>query len=97
MARGCSKSGLTVTATCTSCHTAHRVLPERRLHLQRQPRNLPADLREPATHGIQEQFETQRPLRLVSKSDKPLPVCNDCHTAHTIQRTDASQASSSRS
>jgi hypothetical protein len=25
---------------------------------------------------------------LVGKTDKPLPVCNDCHTAHTIRRAD---------
>ncbi len=60
-ARGCSKSGLTVTAMCTDCHTAHSV----------QPRRTPvrASTREivPATcgrchHGIEEQFEQQHPL-----------------------------------
>jgi hypothetical protein len=78
-----------VTATCTSCHTAHAVLP----------RNDPASTVNPANvpktcgachHGIEEEFEKSVHHTMVGKTDKPLPVCNDCHSAHTIQRADAS-------
>jgi hypothetical protein len=39
-------------------------------------------------HGIEEQFENSIHAKRVGGSDKPLPVCNDCHTAHAIRRTD---------
>ena len=26
----------------------------------------------------------------ITKTSKPLPVCNECHSAHSIQRTDPS-------
>ncbi len=86
--KGLSQSGLTVTATCTSCHTAHRELPSADSNSSVNPRNLPSTCGS-CHHGIQEQFEKSIHSTLVSKSDKPLPVCADCHSAHTIQRTDA--------
>jgi len=86
--KGLLKSGLTVTATCTSCHTAHRVLPRADSSSSVNPRNLPQTCGT-CHHGIQEQFQKSIHSVLVSKSGKPLPVCSDCHTAHTIQRADA--------
>jgi len=85
--KGLLKSGLTVTATCTSCHTAHHVLP------RSDPESTVNAGRVPTTcgqchHGIEEQFESSIHARRVTKTDKALPVCNDCHTAHSIRRTD---------
>lgn len=81
------KNGLTVTATCTNCHTAHGILPTADPQSSVNPANLPRTCGV-CHHGIEEQFEQSVHSRLVTKTDKPLPVCNDCHTAHTIRRTD---------
>jgi len=85
--KGLLKSGLTVTATCTNCHTAHGVLPSADSASSVNPRNLPTTCGS-CHHGIQEQFEQSIHSASVSTSGKPLPVCADCHSAHTIQRAD---------
>ncbi len=85
--KGLLKSGLTVTATCTNCHTAHMVLPKTDPQSTVNPKNVPATCGA-CHHGIEEQFEQSVHSRLVTKTDKDLPVCNDCHSAHTIRRTD---------
>jgi hypothetical protein len=86
--KGLMKSGLTVTATCTNCHTPHGVLPKSDTLSSVNPRNVPETCGR-CHHGIQEQFEASIHSQKVSKSGKPLPVCSDCHTAHTIRRVDA--------
>ena len=85
--KGLLKSGLTVTATCTNCHTAHMVLPASDPQSTVNPKNLPATCGT-CHRGIEEQFEQSVHSRLVTKTDKALPVCNDCHSAHSIRRTD---------
>ena len=85
--KGLMKSGLTVTATCTSCHSAHSVLPKTDSLSSVNPKNVPQTCGR-CHHGIQEQFEASIHAVMVGKTDKPLPVCNDCHTAHTIRRAD---------
>ena len=86
--KGLAKSGLVVTAKCTDCHTSHRELPSADTLSSIHPNSTPATCGK-CHHGIENQFEKSIHSRLVSISDKPLPVCNDCHTAHTITRTDA--------
>ena len=85
--KGLMKSGLTVTATCTSCHTPHSVLPKSDTLSSVNRKNVPQTCGR-CHHGIEEQFERSIHATLVGKTDKPLPVCNDCHTAHTIRRAD---------
>ncbi|MCX6122198.1 MAG: hypothetical protein NTX44_11350 [Ignavibacteriales bacterium] len=85
--KGLMKSGLTVTAMCTNCHTAHSVLPRNDEASSVNPKNLPETCGK-CHNGIEQQFEKSIHSKLVSKSDKPLPVCNDCHSAHTIRRAD---------
>jgi uncharacterized protein with PIN domain len=85
--KGLMKSGLTVTAMCSNCHTAHSVLPRSDSLSSVNPKNLPATCGK-CHHGIEEQFEKSIHSRLVSKSDRQLPVCDDCHTAHKIRRAD---------
>jgi hypothetical protein len=85
--QGLMKSGLTVTAMCTSCHTAHDVLPRSDSASSVNPINLPATCGR-CHQGIQEQFEQSVHSALVTKTAKALPVCSDCHTAHTIRRAD---------
>ncbi|OGU62106.1 MAG: hypothetical protein A3K31_10875 [Ignavibacteria bacterium RIFOXYA12_FULL_35_25] len=86
--KGLLKSGLTVTATCTDCHTAHRELPHIDPSSSINPTNIPATCGN-CHHGIQEQFEKSIHSTLVSKSGKKLPTCENCHSAHQIIRADS--------
>lgn len=85
--KGLMKSGLTVTATCTNCHTAHRVLPHENDSSSISRKNIPETCGR-CHHGIQEQFQSSIHATKVANTEKDLPVCNDCHTAHTIRRAD---------
>lgn len=85
--KGLMKSGLTVTAMCTSCHTAHAVLPKRDPLSSVNRMNIPHTCGR-CHHGIEEQFEQSIHATQVGYTKKALPVCSDCHTAHTITRTD---------
>ncbi|MDH3268526.1 MAG: hypothetical protein OEM46_06690 [Ignavibacteria bacterium] len=86
--KGLLKSGLTVTATCTACHTAHRELPHLNPESSINPANI-ASTCGTCHHGIEEQFVKSVHSPLITKTDKQLPVCNDCHSAHTIRRADS--------
>jgi hypothetical protein len=81
------KSGLTVTATCTDCHTAHRELPHTDSTSSVYQGNI-AKTCGNCHFGIEESFNKSVHSPLVTKTNKKLPVCNTCHTAHTIKRTD---------
>jgi len=85
--KGLLKSGLTVTATCHNCHTAHSVLPRTDPESSVNPKNVPTTCGR-CHHGIEEQFEKSIHSRLVSKTNLELPICSDCHTAHQIRRAD---------
>ena len=85
--KGLLKSGLVVTAMCTSCHTAHRELPRTDPSSSVNPANVPATCGK-CHNGIQELFEQSVHSRKITNTKDPLPVCNDCHSAHTITRTD---------
>lgn len=85
--KGLIKSGLTVTAMCTNCHTAHSVLPTTDAASSVNRGNVPRTCGQ-CHHGIQELFEESIHATMVGKTDKALPVCSDCHSAHTIQRAD---------
>lgn len=85
--KGLLKSGLTVTAMCTDCHTAHGELPVADTASSVNPKNLPATCGR-CHHGIEDQFLRSVHSDTKTKTDKPLPVCSDCHTAHTIRRAD---------
>jgi len=85
--KGLLQSGLTVTAMCTDCHTAHGELPKEDPEPSVNPKNVPATCGR-CHHGIQEQFVASVHTAKIGTTDKALPVCNDCHTAHTIRRAD---------
>lgn len=85
--KGLLKSGLTVTATCTNCHTAHREMPGKNPESSIHPTNISSTCGN-CHYGIQEQFVRSIHSPSVSDTDKELPVCNGCHTAHTIRRAD---------
>jgi len=85
--KGLLKSGLTVTATCTNCHTAHGVLPRTDPESTVNPKNVPATCGK-CHHGIQEQFVQSIHSVSITKTGQELPVCSECHSAHSIRRTD---------
>lgn len=85
--KGLMKSGLTVTATCTNCHTAHQVLPHSDSLSSVNRANVPKTCGR-CHHGIEEQFERSIHATQVGRTGKELPVCSDCHSAHTIRRAD---------
>ena len=86
--KGLLKSGLTVTATCTNCHTSHKELPPEDPNSSVNNANI-AKTCGTCHHGIEEQFEKSVHSSLVTKTDKKLPVCSTCHSAHSITRADA--------
>lgn len=86
--KGLMKSGLTVTATCTNCHTAHSVLPKNDPKSSVNPKNVPVTCGK-CHHGIQGQFESSIHFTASKTTQSKLPVCADCHSAHTITRADA--------
>lgn len=85
--KGLLKSGLTVTATCTNCHTSHRELPADDPLSSVNPANIAATCGS-CHHGIEEQFERSVHSPLMNKTNKELPVCSTCHSAHSITRAD---------
>ena len=83
--QGLLKSGLTVTATCADCHTAHMELPASDPDSSVNHANIAATCAS-CHHGIGEQFAES--IHATAQTDKPLPVCSDCHSAHSITRTE---------
>lgn len=87
--KGLLESGLTVTADCTDCHTAHHVLPGNDPRSSVHSNNIARTCGQ-CHNGIYEMFTSSIHSPSVSRAGKPLPVCSECHSAHTIQRTDRS-------
>ncbi len=85
--KGLLESGLVVTAMCTDCHTAHHELPHDDPQSSINPDNV-ADTCGKCHHGIYDKFVESIHFTLRGKTDKDLPHCNDCHSSHTIARTD---------
>ncbi len=80
---GLYDDGLIVTATCSSCHPAHTVQnashPDSSVN-----RNNITGTCSTCHVGVVDQFNMSVHSPLVTKTDKKLPVCTDCHTTHTI-------------
>jgi len=85
--KGLIDSGLTVTANCADCHTAHGELPAKDPRSSVNRNNVAKTCAQ-CHRGIYELFSASVHSPAVTKSGKPLPVCSDCHSAHSIQRTD---------
>ena len=83
--RGLYKKGLTVTAVCTSCHTAHHVLP----HTDPQSSIAKQNIAKTCTK-CHAQIETvhQKVIRgeLWEKQPHMIPACVDCHEPHKIRQ-----------
>ena len=85
--KGLLKSGLVVTAMCTSCHTAHGELPANDPASTVHKNNVALTCAQ-CHRGVYEKHSGSIHSPLVNKTTKELPVCSTCHTAHTIKRTD---------
>jgi cytochrome b subunit of formate dehydrogenase len=85
--KGLLESGLTVTANCADCHTAHRELPSRDPRSSVNRNNI-ARTCSRCHRGIYELFAASVHSPEVTHTNKELPVCSECHSAHTIERTD---------
>jgi cytochrome b subunit of formate dehydrogenase len=87
--KGLMQAGLTVTANCADCHSAHHELPASDPRSTVNRANV-AKTCSQCHRGIYEMYSASVHSVTVTKTDKPLPVCSDCHSAHSIQRTDLS-------
>ncbi len=87
--KGLMQAGLTVTANCADCHSAHRELPAADPRSSVNRANV-ARTCSKCHRGIYEQFTESVHSPAVTRDGKKLPVCSDCHSAHSIQRTDLS-------
>ncbi len=87
-AKGLLESGLTVTANCADCHTAHHELPASDPRSSVNRANIASTCGR-CHHGIMEQFNKSIHSPLVSsRPPEELPTCEECHSAHDIERTD---------
>ena len=82
---GLFKKGLTVTAVCTSCHTAHNVLP----HTDPASSIAKQNIAKTCTkcHGKIETVH-RKVIRgeLWEKQAHMIPACVDCHSPHQIRK-----------
>ncbi|MDX9753654.1 MAG: cytochrome c3 family protein [bacterium] len=85
--KGLLESGLTVTAMCTSCHGSHKALPasDPQSAVHRDNLNSTCGV---CHQGIKEIFDTSIHSPFVNKTNDPLPICEDCHSSHSIKRSD---------
>jgi len=93
--KGLLESGLTVTATCSDCHSPHKELPKSDPESTISEKNIVATCGK-CHDGIYEKYQhsvhsaagnpeyVERRVRGMPK----LPQCDDCHSAHTVNRTD---------
>jgi cytochrome b subunit of formate dehydrogenase len=85
--KGLLESGLTVTANCADCHTAHHELPSRDPRSSVNRANV-AQTCGRCHQGIFQLFDASIHSPKAFPTTKPLPVCGDCHSSHSIGRTD---------
>jgi len=91
--KGLLESGLTVTAICSDCHTPHMELPASDPESSVSKHKI-ADTCGRCHDGIYEQYEQSihsevgNPDYVQLRGMPELPHCNDCHSSHTVARTD---------
>ncbi len=85
--KGLFDSGLTVTAMCTDCHTAHKALPASDPNSSVNPAHV-GETCGKCHLGIFEKFNQSIHSPLTSQTEEHLPTCHDCHQSHSAQRTE---------
>ena len=86
--KGLLQSGLIVTAVCTSCHGAHQELPASDPDSWVHPDRIGQTCAR-CHAGIAEQLAKSIHSPSISRTDKPLPSCEHCHSSHDIERVDS--------
>jgi len=84
---GLYKAGLTVTATCVDCHTAHQELPSSDATSSVNEKNIPHTCAK-CHDGIYEIYKQIVHFSKLDSHDIAGPSCANCHHAHTISRVD---------
>lgn len=85
--KGLLHSGLLVTATCNDCHTTHRALPPDDPRSTVHNDNV-AETCGSCHHGIEDIFKASVHWPGNTDTELELPTCEDCHSSHSISRTD---------
>lgn len=86
--KGLLKSGLLVTAKCTDCHSAHRILPSADPQSTVHRSNL-AETCAKCHLGILEQLKASVHGPAMAKAGKQQPpICVDCHSPHGVSRVE---------
>ncbi|MBU0753742.1 MAG: cytochrome c3 family protein, partial [Planctomycetes bacterium] len=85
--KGLLKSGLLVTAVCTDCHTTHHPLPASDPDSSVHKDNIARTCAN-CHHGIYEEFSQSVHSNGGMKNGHTPPTCSDCHSSHSISRTD---------
>jgi cytochrome b subunit of formate dehydrogenase len=82
---GLYQQGLTVTAVCSDCHTAHNVLDHTNPNSSIFRENIPTTCKQ--CHGQIEKVH-QKVIRgeLWAKEPNKVPICIDCHPPHQIRQ-----------
>jgi len=83
--KGLYEDGLVVTAVCTSCHRHHDI-QRASVATSSVNRENVLETCNQCHVGIVAKFRKSVHSPLVTKTDKRLPVCVDCHSSHTISR-----------
>jgi hypothetical protein len=85
--RAVSRSGLLVAANCTSCHGSHDIRPRSDPESRVNRANLTSVCG--ACHeGIKTQYDAGVHGAALARGTPNAPTCENCHTAHQIQRAD---------
>lgn len=79
--------GMAVAATCAGCHGPHKVLPADDPASSVNRNNIAVTCGNCHT-GVSETFLASVHGEQLAKGSKDSPVCSDCHTSHSITRTD---------
>jgi len=87
---GLFKKGLTVTAVCSSCHSAHLVLPHEDARSSTNRSNVARTCTR--CHARIEQVH-QKVVggKLWEKEPNKVPSCTECHSSHKIRRSSSAQ------
>ncbi len=88
--RGLIKKGLLPSAICTDCHNSHFILNSAEKQSSTHAKNLAATC---ATchQGIYKEFAASIHAPASGRSEKKLPNCEDCHSAHQIKEIQQDQ------
>jgi nitrate/TMAO reductase-like tetraheme cytochrome c subunit len=88
-----TRGGLVISATCNDCHGSHRVLAADSVASRTHPDNIVETCGRCHVGIIETYWESAHGAARAegrrSPTERPAPVCSDCHSSHSIVRADA--------